>query len=101
MVRIPAVTFPTDAVTNYVNLSWPPAEYIHTLQEGVVWKFGDLGGQKFGLGPPTSRKPLADYTMSNDGWMRRCSSFMKEFKLLLRTAGKRSSPEFEDKVFMQ
>jgi hypothetical protein len=32
--------------------------------------------------------------------MRRWSSLMKEFKLLLPTDGKRSYPEFEDKLFL-
>jgi hypothetical protein len=67
----------------------------------VVWKSGDLGGQKFGLAHLLPEKPLADYIMSNDVRLRRCSSLTKEFKLLLRTAGKRSSPEFEDKIFLQ
>jgi hypothetical protein len=34
--------------------------------------------------------------MSNDVWMGRYSSLIKEFN-----AGKRSSPEFEDKIFLQ
>ena len=65
-----------------------------------MWKSGDLGGQKFGLAHLLPEKPLADYIMSNDIWMRRRSSLMMEFKLL-RTAGKRSSPESEDKIFLQ